>query len=89
MNKLEFPGSSERLAPDGLYLARGAGETSPCRPYLIGDVFDGVAIPNGAGGEKKRRVAILQHPCSMRKDGGQPEGFVTRGEGLPTSRADC
>lgn len=69
MNKLEFPGSSERLAPDGLYLARGAGETSPCRPYLIGDVFDGVAIPNGAGGEKKRRVAILQHPCSMRKDG--------------------
>lgn len=30
MNKLEFPVRSERLAPDGLYLARGAGETSPC-----------------------------------------------------------
>ena len=66
---LEFPGSDGRVDPDELYLARGPEETSPYRPYLIGDVFDGVAIPTGAGGEKKRRVAILQHPCSMRKDG--------------------
>lgn len=66
MNKLEFPGSSERLAPDGLYLARGAGETSPCRPYLIGDVFDGVAIPTAL--EAKRRggwpSCSIHAPCA-------------------------
>ena len=69
MNKLEFPGNDERLNPTRLYLARSAKEISPFRPYLIGDVFDHVPIPNGKGGEKYRRVAILQHPCSMRKDG--------------------
>lgn len=69
MNSLEFPGNNGRLDPEELYLALGPDGNSPCRPYLIGDVFDGVVIPNGAGGEKKRRVAILQHPCSMRKDG--------------------
>jgi hypothetical protein len=69
VNKLEFPGNDERLNPTRLYLARGAKEISPFRPYLIGDVFDHVPIPNGKGGEKYRRVAILQHPCSMRKDG--------------------
>lgn len=69
MNDLEFPERDGRLNPDELYLARGAEEISPCRPYLIGDVFGGVSFPNGMGGEKKRRVAILQHPCSMRKDG--------------------
>lgn len=69
MNKLEFPGNGERLDPDELYLARGAEEISPFRPYLIGDVFDHVPIPNGKGGERQRSVAILQHPCSMRKDG--------------------
>lgn len=69
MNDLEFPERDGRLNPDELYLARGAEEISPCRPYLIGDVFGGVSFPNGMGGEKKRRVGILQHPCSMRKDG--------------------
>ena len=69
MNKLEFPRNGERLDPDELYLARGAEEISPFRPYLIGDVFDHVPIPNGKGGERQRSVAILQHPCSMRKDG--------------------
>lgn len=53
MNNLEFPGNDERLDPDKLYLARGDEEISLCRPYLIGDVFDGVSVPNGAGGEKK------------------------------------
>lgn len=76
MNNLEFPGNDERLDPDKLYLARGDEEISLCRPYLIGDVFDGVSVPNGAGGEKKRRVAILQHPCSMRKDGVNLKGSI-------------
>lgn len=69
MDSLEFPGNNGRINPSDLYLARGGGEVSPYRPYLIGDVFDGALIPNDAGKEKKRKIAILQHPCSMRKDG--------------------
>lgn len=53
MNDLEFPERDGRLNPDELYLARGAEEISPCRPYLIGDVFEGVPFPNGMGGERR------------------------------------
>ena len=82
MNNLEFPGNDERLDPNKLYLARGDEEISLCRPYLIGDVFDGVSVPNGAGGEKKRRVAILQHPLFHAEGWRQSERFDPRGKGF-------
>ena len=82
MNKLEFPGNDERLNPTRLYLARGAKEISPFRPYLIGDVFDHVPIPNGKGGEKiqtsSHSAASMLHAEGWR----QPKGFDTGGKGL-------
>lgn len=69
MNNLEFPGTNGRVDPDELYLYRGANEVSAFRPYLTGDVFDGLNLPGSTGKSKKRKVAVLHHPCSMRKNG--------------------
>ena len=45
-----------------LYLARGQS-VNICRPFLTGDVFDGVAIP---GAQEDGRAIVIAHPCSMR-----------------------
>lgn len=82
MNKLEFPRNGERLDPDELYLARGAEEISPFRPYLIGDVFDHVPIPNGKGGRKTKKRRHSATPLLHAEGWRQPEGFDTRGKGL-------
>jgi hypothetical protein len=57
---LEAPASAEEL-----YLARGTG-ISQARPLMTGDVVRRVDIP---GVEVEGDAIILQHPCSMRKDG--------------------
>ena len=69
MNDLEFPGSAGHVDPSELYLYRGPEEESTFRPYLTGDVFDGIDLPGSTGKIRKRKVAILHHPCSMRKNG--------------------
>ncbi|MYS10486.1 hypothetical protein GTW71_29530 [Streptomyces sp. SID6041] len=50
-----------------LYQARG-DDVNPSRPVLTGDVFRNVPTIDSAG-EKKRDVLLLQHPCSLRRDG--------------------
>lgn len=52
MNELEFPGDGDRVDPDGLYLYRGS-DVSAFRPYLTGDVFDGIKLIGSTGKEKK------------------------------------
>jgi hypothetical protein len=59
-DELEAPASIEEL-----YLARGP-EVSQERPLMTGDVVKRVDIP---GVEVDGDAIILQHPCSMRKDG--------------------
>jgi hypothetical protein len=59
-DELEAPASIEEL-----YLARGA-EVSEARPLMTGDVIKGLEIPGVAA---EGDAVILQHPCSMRKDG--------------------
>lgn len=53
---------------DALYRARG-DEIPATRPIFTGDVFGGVELPGSTGNVKRRTVAILQHPCSMRTNG--------------------
>lgn len=49
-----------------LYLARGS-DVPKCRPIYTGDVFSEVTLRTTSGQEKKCLVAVLQHPCSMRR----------------------
>lgn len=51
---------------DDLYHSRG-DEVSASRPFLTGDVIDGVTIPGF--GENAGPVIVLSHPCNMRKNG--------------------
>lgn len=53
---------------DELYVARG-NEVPRHRPIYTGDIFSGVRVRTTAGQEKTRPVAVLQHPCTMRKNG--------------------
>lgn len=50
---------------DELYLGR-FGDVDPCRPVFQGDVYRDVLIP-GYPSEDHSAVAILQHPCTMRR----------------------
>lgn len=58
--EMEAPTSVEEL-----YLARG-DDVSEARPLLTGDIIEGLDIP---GVDQVGDAIILQHPCSMRKDG--------------------
>lgn len=60
---LEAPGS-----PSDLYLASSAAEVEQARPFMTGDVFDGITIP-GSSPESEGLGIVLTHPCSMRADG--------------------
>jgi hypothetical protein len=51
-----------------LYRALG-DEVNPARPILTGDVFENVEVINTDGTSTNRTVMILDHPCSLRKDG--------------------
>lgn len=53
---------------DLIYRARG-DEVSETRPVFTGDVYADVPLPGSTGKVKPRVVAVLQHPCSMRKNG--------------------
>lgn len=65
---LESPYKGGKPTWDALYRARG-GEVSATRPIFTGDVFISVQLPGSTGRVKSRSVAVIQHPCSMRKDG--------------------
>ena len=60
-NDLEHPEAVEHL-----YLAASSEEVLTARPFMTGDVFEGVAIPglDGIG-----LAIVLTHPCAMRADG--------------------
>ena len=60
---LEAPGS-----PSDLYIASSPAEVEQARPFMTGDVFDGIAIP-GLPPESEGLGIVLTHPCSMRADG--------------------
>ena len=60
---LEAPGS-----PSDLYIASSHAEVEQARPFMTGDVFDGVIIP-GLSPESEGLGIVLTHPCSMRADG--------------------
>ncbi|WP_420436915.1 hypothetical protein [Candidatus Poriferisodalis sp.] len=64
---LEAPGS-----PSELYLASSPAEVEQARPYMTGDVFDGITIP-GLSPESEGLGIVLTHPCSMRADGVRPQ----------------
>jgi hypothetical protein len=50
---------------DDLYLGIGA-DVDPFRPLLQGDVYAGLSIAGYPSGDHDH-VAVLQHPCSMRR----------------------
>lgn len=52
----------DQIDPDALYDERA--DVSRARPFLQGDVFDGVVLPGFGDGPKK--VQIVAHPCAMR-----------------------
>lgn len=60
-DELEYPDKAESL-----YLASNSHDVVLSRPFMTGDIFDGVKIPGlpdtGLG-------IVLTHPCSMRVDG--------------------
>ncbi len=60
---LEAPNS-----PPDLYLASSPEEVEQARPFITGDVFDGITIP-GLSAKSEGLGIVLTHPCSMRADG--------------------
>lgn len=52
----------DQIEPAALYDERG--EISWTRPFLQGDVFDGVVLPGF--GDEPMKVQIVAHPCAMR-----------------------
>jgi hypothetical protein len=52
----------DQIEPNALYDERG--EVSWTRPFLQGDVFDGVVLPGF--GDEPMKVQIVAHPCAMR-----------------------
>lgn len=67
-NRLESPYVAGRPNWGSLYRTRGE-EVNAARPILTGDVFADLELPGSTGKMRKRHVMVLQHPCSMRKDG--------------------
>jgi hypothetical protein len=71
--ELEHP----RQASD-LYIVLGA-PVDPYRPYMTGDVFQGIAIPGVEDAESEEAAEqlamITTHPCSMR-DGAKLKSHV-------------
>jgi len=63
---LTGPSLESPSSPDDLYLASTPDEVEPARPFLTGDVFDGIEIP---GLTSSGLAVVLTHPCSMRIDG--------------------
>lgn len=61
MASLESPGE-----PGDLYRYRGLVPAT--RPVLQGDIFDAVDLP---GFGSPQRVAIVTHPCTMRREGAE------------------
>lgn len=67
-NRLESPYVAGRPNWGSLYRTRGE-EVNAARPILTGDVFADLELPGSTGKMRKRHIMVLQHPCSMRKDG--------------------
>lgn len=65
---LESPYENDVPRWDVIYRARG-DEVSETRPVFTGDVYEAVRLPGSTGKFKARKVAVLQHPCSMRTNG--------------------
>lgn len=55
----------DQIEPEALYDERG--EVSWTRPFLQGDVFDGVILPGFD--EEPMKVQIVAHPCAIRTNG--------------------
>lgn len=65
--RLASPYNNGTLRSSSLYLAQG-DEIVSGRPFLTGDVFKEVQLEPGST-KRPRMIMVLQHPCSMRRDG--------------------